>query len=153
VISKKIQVGLALVVEGEIVIGVMGCPTWKEDLSEKSSAENGEGWDSLHGSGTVMIAQKGCGTWMKSLNSQLKSPDVWTRCFVDGSDKIHKARFCISDSEKWEALPLFPLFNATSNADDVGSNQILLLRACCGRSQQYYLFSYLITCNQNFFNN
>ncbi|KAK8469046.1 hypothetical protein PHAVU_006G192800 [Phaseolus vulgaris] len=132
-------VGLALVVEGEIVIGVMGCPTWKEDLSEKSSAENGEGWDSLHGSGTVMIAQKGCGTWMKSLNSQLKSPDVWTRCFVDGSDKIHKARFCISDSEKWEALPLFPLFNATSNADDVGSNQILLLRACCGSLSKYLM--------------
>lgn len=140
-------------VEGEVVIGVMGCPTWKEDLSEKSSAEIDEEWDSLNGSGTVMVAHKGCGTWMKSLNSQLKSPDVWTRCFVDGSDVIHKARFCISDSEKWEALPLSPLFKAANGADKVGSNQIHLLRACCGRSQQYYPYTfYLITCNQNFFN-
>ncbi|KAG2396135.1 putative PAP-specific phosphatase [Vigna angularis] len=132
-------VGLALVVEGEVVIGVMGCPTWKEDLSEKSSAEIDEEWDSLNGSGTVMIAHKGCGTWRKSLNSQLKSPDVWTRCFVDGSDVIHKARFCISDSEKWEALPLSPLFKAASDADNVGSNQIHLLRACCGSLCKYLM--------------
>ncbi|CAJ1961526.1 unnamed protein product [Sphenostylis stenocarpa] len=132
-------VGLTLVVEGEIAIGVMGCPTWKEDLSEKSSVEIEEDCDSLHGSGTVMIAHKGCGTWMKSLNSQLKSPDVWTRCFVDGSDVIHKACFCISDSEKWEALPLSPLFNATSNADNVGSNQVLLSRACCGSLSKYLM--------------
>ncbi|KAG4977937.1 hypothetical protein JHK86_037411 [Glycine max] len=46
-------VGLALVVEGEIVVGVMGCPNWEEDLSEKSSTEIEEGWDSLGGSGTV----------------------------------------------------------------------------------------------------
>ncbi|XP_014516971.1 putative PAP-specific phosphatase, mitochondrial [Vigna radiata var. radiata] len=132
-------VGLALVVEGEVVIGVMGCPTWKEDLSEKSSAEIDEEWDSLNGSGTVMVAHKGCGTWMKSLNSQLKSPDVWTRCFVDGSDVIHKARFCISDSEKWEALPLSPLFKAANDADKVGSNQIHLLRACCGSLCKYLM--------------
>lgn len=121
---------MALVVEGEIVIGVMGCPNWKEDLSEKSSVEIEEGWDSLGGSGTVMIAHKGCGTWMKSLNSQLKSSGVWTRCFVDGSDIIHKARFCIPDSQTWESLPLYSLSNAPSNAGNVGSNQILLLGAC-----------------------
>ncbi|KAG4948394.1 hypothetical protein JHK82_041577 [Glycine max] len=132
-------VGLALVVEGEIVIGVMGCPNWKEDLSEKSSVEIEEGWDSLGGSGTVMIAHKGCGTWMKSLNSQLKSSGVWTRCFVDGSDIIHKARFCIPDSQTWESLPLTSLFNATSNADNVGSNQILLLGACCGSLCKYLM--------------
>ncbi|KAL5157202.1 putative PAP-specific phosphatase, mitochondrial [Glycine soja] len=132
-------VGLALVVEGEIVIGVMGCPNWEEDLSEKSSVEIEEGWDSLGGSGTVMIAHKGCGTWMKSLNSQLKSSGVWTRCFVDGSDIIHKARFCIPDSQTWESLPLTSLFNATSNADNVGSNQILLLGACCGSLCKYLM--------------
>uniref|UniRef100_K7M1Q6 3'(2'),5'-bisphosphate nucleotidase n=1 Tax=Glycine max TaxID=3847 RepID=K7M1Q6_SOYBN len=104
-------VGLALVVEGEIVVGVMGCPNWEEDLSEKSSTEIEEGWDSL-------------GTWMKSLNSQLKSPCVWTRCFVDGSDIIHKASFCIPDSQTWESLPLYSLSNAPSNAGNVWDHAV-----------------------------
>ena len=88
---------------------------------------------------------------MKSLNSQLKSPCVWTRCFVDGSDIIHKASFCIPDSQTWESLPLTSLFNATSNADNVGSNQILLLGACCGRSQILSIYVFLLDYTQSTF--
>ncbi|XP_027336329.1 putative PAP-specific phosphatase, mitochondrial isoform X2 [Abrus precatorius] len=132
-------VGLALVVEGQIVIGVMGCPNWEEDLSEKSSTEIEEGCDALCGSGTVMIAHTGCGTWKKRLNSQPKLHGVWTRCFVDGSDIVHKACFCIPDSQTWESLPLSPLFNATSSADNVGNNQILLLGTCCGSLCKYLM--------------
>lgn len=121
-------------VEGEVVIGVMGCPNWQEDLYEKSPTKIKEHTDDLSESGTIMIAHIGCGAWKKRLNSMPNLPDVWTRCFVDGSDLVHKARFCIPDSQTWESLPLSSLFDATSDADDVGNNQILLLETCCGRS-------------------
>jgi 3'(2'), 5'-bisphosphate nucleotidase len=139
-------VGLALVVEGEVVIGIMGCPNWQEDLSEKSSAETEEGREALPGSGIVMIAHKGYGTWTKRLNSKPRSSGVWTRCFVDSFDMVHKARFCIPDSQTWESLPLSSTFNATSNANDVGSNEILILASCCGRYEIYYLY---MLSNQN----
>ncbi|RYQ82361.1 hypothetical protein Ahy_B10g100945 isoform B [Arachis hypogaea] len=127
-------VGLALVVEGEIVAGVMGCPNWQEDFSKKSPAELEEVADMLSASGTIMIAHIGCGTWTKRLNSMPKLPSVWTRCFVDGSNLVQKAHFCIPDSQTWESLPLSSSFNATNNVDDVGDNQVLLLATCCGRS-------------------
>ncbi|XP_061368808.1 putative PAP-specific phosphatase, mitochondrial isoform X2 [Gastrolobium bilobum] len=138
--SKALYVvGLALVVEGEIVIGVMGCPNWQEDLSKKSSTEMMEGRDALSGSGTIMIAHMDCGTWTKRLNSKPKLPSAWTRCSVDGSDIVHKAHFCIPDSQTWESLPLSSLFNATNNPDDVGNNQILLLSTCCGSLCKYMM--------------
>ncbi|KAK2393434.1 PAP-specific phosphatase HAL2 [Trifolium repens] len=132
-------VGLALVVEGEVVIGIMGCPNWQEDLSEKSSAETEEGREALPGSGIVMIAHKGYGAWTKRLNSKPRSSGVWTRCFVDSFDMVHKARFCIPDSQTWESLPLSSTFNATSNANDVGSNEILILASCCGSLCKYLM--------------
>ncbi|KAI4299272.1 hypothetical protein L6164_032747 [Bauhinia variegata] len=135
-------VGLALVVEGEIVIGVMGCPNWQEDLS-KSTAEIQESNDIVSGSGTIMIAHVGYGTWTRRFsfvqNGMPKLPGDWTRCFVDGSNLVHKARFCIPDSQTWESLPLSALFNATSNADGVGDNQILLLSICCGSLSKYMM--------------
>lgn len=138
--SKALYVvGLALVVEGEVVIGVMGCPNWQEDLSEKSPTKIKEHTDDLSGSGTIMIAHIGCGTWTKWLNSMPNLPDVWTRCFVDGSDLVHKARFCIPDSQTWDSLPLSSLFDATNDADDVGNNQILLLATCCGSLCKYLM--------------
>ncbi|KAJ1379155.1 Inositol monophosphatase-like [Sesbania bispinosa] len=131
-------VGLALVVEGEIVVGVMGCPNWQEDVLEKSSTEM-EGRDALPGSGTLMIAHLGCGTWTKRLNSNPKSSGGWTRRFVDGIDIVHKGRFCIPDSQTWESLPLSSLFSATNNADDVGNSQIFLLATCCGSLCKYLM--------------
>ncbi|XP_057429533.1 putative PAP-specific phosphatase, mitochondrial isoform X2 [Lotus japonicus] len=137
--SKALYVvGLALVVEGEIVIGVMGCPNWQEDLSEKSSKEVKENSDALPRSGTIMIAHLGCGTWTKRLNSNPKS-SAWTRCFVDGFDIVHKACFCIPESQTWESLPLSSLFSATNNVKDVGSKEILLLATCCGSLCKYLM--------------
>lgn len=132
-------VGLALMVEGEIVIGVMGCPNWQEDLSKKSSAKMEEDREALPESGIMMIAHKGYGTWTKKLNSNPKSAGVWTRCVVDRFDMVHKARFCIPDSQSWESLPLSSIFNATSNPNDVGSNQIVILAACCGSLCKYLM--------------
>lgn len=134
---------MALVVEGEIVLGVMGCPNWQEDLSVKSTADFEESNEILYGSGVIMIAHIGCGTWRKRfspvLNTAPKLPGSWTRCFVDGSDLVQKARFCIPDSQTWESLPLSSIFNATVEADNVGKDQILLLPTCCGRSEMIYI--------------
>ncbi|XP_048230086.1 putative PAP-specific phosphatase, mitochondrial isoform X2 [Ricinus communis] len=133
-------VGLALVVEGEIVLGVMGCPNWTEDNSYKSTTkiEN-----MLSGPGTLMVAHVGCGTWTKELPDMLgrstKVLDGWTRCIVDGHNLVPEARFCISDSQTWESLPLSDLFDATSEADSVGDKEILLLPTCCGSLCKYLM--------------
>jgi 3'(2'), 5'-bisphosphate nucleotidase len=128
---------LALVVEGETVLGVMGCPNWQYGFSNESTTEILENRKNLVESGVIMIAHIGCGTWTTRLSDMLytttKMIDSWTRCFVDGCCLVHEARFGIPDSQTWEALPLSAIFSATTNVDSVGDNQILLLPACCGR--------------------
>ncbi|KAF7841972.1 putative PAP-specific phosphatase, mitochondrial isoform X1 [Senna tora] len=142
--SKALYVvGLALVVDGEIVVGVMGCPNWQTDLSKKSTADFEECNDILNGSGAIMIAHIGCGTWTKRFSllqdRTTKFPGAWTRCFVDGFDVVHKAHFCIPDSQTWESLPLSSIFNATTEPDSVEDNQILLLPTCCGSLCKYLM--------------
>lgn len=127
-------VGLALVVEGEIVLGVMGCPNWQEEISSKTTT----------GSGIIMVAHVGCGTWTKRLadmlgSSSAKIPESWTRCFVDGRCLVHEGRFCISDSQTWELLPLSALYNATTSADSIRDKEILLLPTCCGSLCKYLM--------------
>lgn len=133
---EKFQVGLALVVEGEIVLGVMGCPNWQRDLSDESYSEDLERGGVWSRSGAIMIARAGCGTGTRRL-LDMQSPHRlfhnWTRCFVNEYCLVHEARFCIPDSQTWESLPLSTSLQATTNADQVGNGQILLLRTCCGR--------------------
>ncbi|KGN49178.1 putative PAP-specific phosphatase, mitochondrial isoform X1 [Cucumis sativus] len=135
-------VGLALVVEGEIVLGVMGCPNWHGDLSEESNSEDLERGGVWSRSGAIMIAHAGSGTWTRRL-SDMQSPSKvfhnWTRCFVDEYSLVHEARFCIPDSQTWESLPPSTSLQATTNADQVGSGQILLLRKCCGSLCKYFM--------------
>ncbi|KAK4252736.1 hypothetical protein QN277_014347 [Acacia crassicarpa] len=130
-------VGLALVVEGEIVLGIMGCPNWQEDLIEKPTANFEKHFDVPSETGVIMIAHIGCGTWAKRFSNVQNS--YWTRCSVDGSDLVQKARFCIPDSQTWESLPLYTAFNATNNAESLGNNQILLLQTCCGSLCKYLM--------------
>ncbi|GFP83966.1 putative pap-specific phosphatase mitochondrial [Phtheirospermum japonicum] len=97
-------VGLALVVEGEIVLGVMGCPNWRDRDSNASD-------DTLIRSGIIMISHVGCGTWRTRLwdaeNSEnTKTARKWTRCVVDDFRHVGEARFCIPESQTWESLPL-----------------------------------------------
>lgn len=121
---------MALVVEGDIVLGVMGCPNWRYDISSESTTEVQKNREDLSVSGIIMVAHIGCGTWTKRLPNML---DSWTRCFVDDCCLVHKARFCIPESQTWESLPLSATFTATANADSIKDNQILLSSACCGR--------------------
>lgn len=130
------QVGLALVVEGEIVLGVMGCPNWQDGDSEFDTEVPGDE-NTVSRSGIIMISHVGCGTWRTRLwdpqNSNTKMAHNWTRCLVDRFHQVHEARFCIPDSQTWESLPLSTQFSVTTLASSVGEKQILLLPTCCGR--------------------
>lgn len=115
-------VGLALVVDNEIVLGVMGCPNWPGDSSDESN-------------GTIMLSHTGCGTWTKSLQV---SGD-WTRRFVDACGLVNKARFCIQESQPWESLPLSSLFDVKTDSGDLHGNEIRLLPTCCGSLCKYLM--------------
>lgn len=105
-------VGLALVVEGEIVLGVMGCPNWQEDNPRKSTKEALESANTLSESGIIMVSHIGCGTWTKQLSSMMSSttkiPNNWARCPVDSCCLVHEARFCSLDGQTWDSC-LYPL--------------------------------------------
>ncbi|XP_073058690.1 putative 3'(2'),5'-bisphosphate nucleotidase, mitochondrial isoform X3 [Primulina eburnea] len=144
-------VGLALVVNGEIVLGVMGCPNWEDEQLDRFSSEVLGDKNPMSRSGIIMISHVGCGTWRKrfrdSQSCYTNMDDNWTRCFVDRFHQVHEARFCISDSQQWESYPLSAKFTATNNADCVGENQIFLLPTCCGRFiliPRRYLCKYLM---------
>lgn len=124
---------MALVVEGEIVLGVMGCPNWQEDLF---GTEVQEDKNKPSGPGIIMVSHVGCGTWIKRLSNILDiTPnmlDCWNRSFVDQCCLVHEARFCIPESQTWESLPLS---DVKVSADDISiaDRKILLLPTCCGR--------------------
>ncbi|KAK9936238.1 hypothetical protein M0R45_013088 [Rubus argutus] len=107
-------VGLALVVAGEIVLGVMGCPHWQEDLSNKSISEVMEDKSIASESGLLMVSHIGCGT-------------------ASGMLLYHR------ESEEWEALPPSAFFTSTTNADSVGDGQVLVLKPCCGSLCKYLM--------------
>ncbi|XP_058200530.1 putative PAP-specific phosphatase, mitochondrial [Rhododendron vialii] len=134
-------VGLALVVEGEVVLGVMGCPNWQKDKPSNSVTETLNSPKTL--SGIIMVGHVGCGTWTKQLSFMLSSTteisNSWTRCSVDRCWLVHEARFCSSDSQTWESLPLSTFFDATTDAENINDKQILLLSACCGSLCKYLM--------------
>ncbi|KAK6932473.1 Inositol monophosphatase-like [Dillenia turbinata] len=135
-------IGLALVVEGEIVLGVMGCPNWQENISRKPPIGVVGHDRSLYGSGIIVVAHAGCGTWRKQLpnvDGQTSNPYRWIRCFVDVCSQVFKARFCIPESQSWDSLPLSAIFSATTNADSLGDKQILLVPKCCGSLCKYLM--------------
>lgn len=120
------------------MLGVMGCPNWVLDTSHRSITDVQGYKDSSPGLGIIMVAHVGCGTWTKRLthmlDSSFKPSADWTRCFVDGCSLVHKANFCIPDSQPWESLPLSVFYRArTNDNDDIGDKEIHLLPFCCGR--------------------
>ncbi|XVF27744.1 hypothetical protein REPUB_Repub14bG0135000 [Reevesia pubescens] len=136
-------VGLSLVVEGEIVLGVMGCPNWVIDTSYKSTTDVQDYKTGSPGLGIIMVAHVGCGTWRKRLKEMLdsstKTSSDWTRCFVDGCCLVPKACFCIPESQTWESLPLSIFYQARIDDDDIGDKKIRLLPTCCGSLCKYLM--------------
>ncbi|KAL5700243.1 3'(2'),5'-bisphosphate nucleotidase [Ranunculus cassubicifolius] len=131
-------VGLALVVDGEISVGVMGCPNWQADDSNDQKERSGS-----PGPGIVMVAHIGCGTWTKRLSDMLGSmpgtPAGWERSYVDDPCMAHEARFCFPESITWESLPLSNYLSTTTNADKIGDKQVLILPTCCGSLCKYLM--------------
>ncbi|GMI93368.1 hypothetical protein like AT4G05090 [Hibiscus trionum] len=137
-------VGLSLVVEGKIMLGVMGCPNWVVDTSYRSTNDVQSYQNSSPGLGIIMAAHVGCGTWSKRLrcmfDSSTKISSDWTRCFVDGCCLVQKARFCTPESQPWESLPLSVFYKATINDDDdIGDKEIRLVPGCCGSLCKYLM--------------
>lgn len=130
------------------MLGAMGCPNWVVDTSYRSTADVQGYKNSSPGLGIIMVAHVGCGTWTKRLKDMLdsstKMSSDWTRCFVDGCCLVPEARFCISDSQTWESLPLSILYEARIDADDdIRDKEIRLLPTCCGR---FGVYSLLLQC-------
>ncbi|KAI4371104.1 hypothetical protein MLD38_019373 [Melastoma candidum] len=137
-------VGLALVVGGEIVLGVMGCPNWQPSFSDVVENELQEGQDRGLKLGLIMISHTGCGTWTRWLSDMLDPTralsGLWTRTLVDGFSSAHEGRFCIPESQAWESLPLSATFKATT-PDTPRKDEIVLLKACCGSLCKYMLIA------------
>ncbi|GAB2259618.1 hypothetical protein Droror1_Dr00010473 [Drosera rotundifolia] len=136
-------VGLALIVEGKIVLGAMGCPNWPE-LSDTRTTTNAQQCEiGQSQTGILMVAHIGCGTWRTGLSIPLDdkttSGSYWTRCFVDQCCFVHLASFCISDSQTWDSLPLSHSFHATTDAGNIEEKQVLLLPTCCGSLCKYLM--------------
>ncbi|CAL1375893.1 unnamed protein product [Linum trigynum] len=135
-------VGLALVVEGEIVLGVMGCPNWNDSESFQSTTVVS---NALSGAGIVMAAHIGCGTWRRRFQdgrqggSAEPSDYDWSRCLVDGCLLASQARFCMTDSAIWESMPLSPFFSATTDAAGDGSGKSVVLLKVWGGSLTRYM--------------
>ncbi|MCD7453298.1 hypothetical protein HAX54_020463 [Datura stramonium] len=132
-------VGLALVVEGQIVLGVMGCPNWHGDCSDNSSIGVQEKRSS--GSGIIMVSHVDCGTWTKRLSDILtiESLHTWTRCSADSCQMVEEACFTIPESQTWKSLPLSGLLDAKTDSENIGEGNILLLSACCGSLCKYLM--------------
>ncbi|KAM3285250.1 hypothetical protein P3S67_024049 [Capsicum chacoense] len=63
----KYWVAFALVVEGQIVLRVMGCPNWDEDYFVNCVTGVQETGNNFFRSGMIMVSHVGCGTWKQSL--------------------------------------------------------------------------------------
>jgi len=143
-------VGLALVVEGRPILGVMGCPNWDKDSTNiaenlaKGMTNKNEITDFTR-TGAIMAACYGYGTWMKMIPLNTINVDVdgshngWIRCSVDKCDSLREARFCIADRETWELLPLSNALEATSAPKGFGERwKPTIIPTCCGSLCKYF---------------
>ncbi|XP_047066648.1 putative PAP-specific phosphatase, mitochondrial [Lolium rigidum] len=134
-------VGLALVVNGKVELGVMGCPNWTNGTTANKQEES---FDHCNGHGILMVSHAGCGTWSRLLSPEIgqfiTAQDVWKRCFVDTCSVVHMACFCIPDSQTWNMIPLSLFFDSTTDeSDPKDENKILLQYACCGSLCKYIM--------------
>ncbi|KAK9681778.1 hypothetical protein RND81_10G027200 [Saponaria officinalis] len=131
-------VGLALIVEGEIVLGVMGCPNWQESFNDRSASDIQE---TESESGIIMAAHAGCGTWKMKLSGLIDglmgTNSSWVKCFVNECSTVHEACFCIPESQTWDSLPVSKSFRETSGPNNVEGGKIVLLPTCCGSLCKY----------------
>lgn len=74
--GEQYAVALALIEDGRVVLGVLGCPNLRAD-----------GTPDVGGTGCVIAAERGLGTWASPLGSE-----SWTRLLVSGRRVAKEAR-------------------------------------------------------------
>ncbi|KAL6657803.1 hypothetical protein ACP70R_005583 [Stipagrostis hirtigluma subsp. patula] len=131
-------VGLALVVNGKLAVGVMGCPNWTNDTVANEKDDSAA---ACNGRGILMVSHVGCGTWTRHLSAEIgqftTSLDIWKRCFVDTCSVAHMARYCISDGQSWDMIPLSAIFSSTIDESvPRDEKKILILSVFWGRLVQ-----------------
>lgn len=128
-------VGLALVLEGKPVLGVMGCPNvairYSSDRSRIQMASTYFGCrdDETYQRGLIMTATLGGGCWVKPITED--STSIMTE--VARSDSIADSWFCISDNEVWSKTLLAQALEGKNLEKET---QVLPL--CCGSLCKYF---------------
>ncbi|OAE26372.1 hypothetical protein AXG93_4324s1390 [Marchantia polymorpha subsp. ruderalis] len=161
-------VGLALVVDGQLVLGVMGCPNVSYVVNEGavhgtpklqmvSAQDFNKRPNGTHSAdvqtGLLMASCTGCGCWVKPLSrrpvkseEKLTMEDIFKDMLetkVDNCKVLKKARFCISDHEVWRSLPLaVALASASSSEDRVAEHEADILPLCCGSLCKYFAIAF-----------
>ncbi|MCO5562333.1 hypothetical protein L7F22_015959 [Adiantum nelumboides] len=136
-------IGLSLVVDGKVVLGVMGCPSvTRANMAASVSGKrliwavekimNENSWSS---NGVLVAAYRGYGTWLRSLdtegthqNKNLAEQD-FVQSFVDGCITLDGAYFGLSRHEKWASTPLGNLVVAKTDS--------VAFHICCGSLCKY----------------
>ncbi|KAL2641588.1 hypothetical protein R1flu_009175 [Riccia fluitans] len=152
----RCPVGLALVVDGELVLGVMGCPNVSYAINggavfvkPKSQKVRDADGDEPSPTGLVMAACTGCGCWVKPLSKRISRCDgqqtledlleEMTVSKVDECMTLREAKFCISDHEVWSSLPLAGALASRAAVDDrVTADKADILPLCCGSLCKYF---------------
>ncbi|KAL3677864.1 hypothetical protein R1sor_020820 [Riccia sorocarpa] len=151
-------VGLALVVEGKLVLGVMGGPNVSYTINDGAvpwetprlqMATNGNN-DATVQTGLLMAACAGCGCWVKPLQARRGEPDRdpasevllegMIESKVDECMTLREAKFCISDHEVWSSHPLAGALASRAAAleDRVTADEADILPLCCGSLCKYF---------------
>ena len=118
-------IGLALVVDNEPVVGIMGMPNWCNwSIQSYCSSRNG----------AVMAAVKGQGTYLLVIDDE-ESPSlevlpVGEVQSVDSSETFEESTFMISQSQSWDlSLPVARGFG--------GRKPKSVIKGCCGSLTKY----------------
>lgn len=143
-------VGLALVVDGKPVLGVMGCPNIAIQYSSDKSIiqmaslyyESEDSGDSVaderYTRGLMMAASLGGGCWVKPLSEDLPSSGVMVKSRVDRPDSVADSWFCITDNEVWSTSPLARALASSSVGKHLKKEDVQVLPLCCGSLCKYF---------------
>lgn len=129
-------IGLALVVDGKPVLGVMGCPNVGFHFSPDGMQMARESFQverkfEKFQRGLIMAASLGGGCWVKPLNSS----GIMIKSSVVRTNSIAESWFCISDNEVWSKTLLA---QALAEGKNLRKDEMQVLKLCCGSLCKYF---------------
>ncbi|KAH7447963.1 hypothetical protein KP509_01G129600 [Ceratopteris richardii] len=137
-------IGLSLVVDGKVVLGVMGCPclTHANMASSVSGRRLIWAFDKVmsdriwSNTGILVVAHKGCGTWLRSLNIGIENQwknlteQNFVQSFVDSCMTVNEACFGLSRHETWRSSLLASIVPTKKDGH-------VAFHFCCGSLCKY----------------